>query len=88
MGYYRVIERDGEIHFDDLHVARMDVFSGERDADVSVFSFRLLTEPKEGPVRFEVRSAEGPEDFGTTLDLFVDRMFGTPYPWEERQERE
>lgn len=85
MGYYRVIERNGEIHLDDFHVARMDLFSGRRDADVSVFSFHILTEPEDRPVRFRQRSAEGPEDFGATFDLFVDRVLGRRYPWEERE---
>lgn len=82
MGYHRVVEREGELHFDDYHVARMDALSGEATADVSVFSFRLLG-LDEGPVRFEQRSAEGEVDLGRAFDMFGDRIGGKRYPWEE-----
>ena len=82
MGYYKVTERSGELHLDDMHVARMDVYSGEKDADASVFSFRLYDDPDRGEMWFEQRSAEPPSDFGETLDLFVGRVLGERYAWE------
>jgi inner membrane protein len=84
-GFYRVTRREGELHFDDLHVGRRDAYAGEADADASVFSFRLIERPDEGRLGWETRRATDPEDFGMAFDQFLARLFGEPYAWEIRE---
>lgn len=81
-GFYRVRERNGEIHFDDFHVGQRDAFSGGAEADASVFSFRLLDHPSDNRIGFEQREPTEPGDFGNALEEFVDRVGGERYGWE------